>query len=123
MKKTTKLRELINGKEIVVAPGGFSPIVGIIAEKIGFKCMYMSGFGTAAYKLGFPDIGLMTMTEALENAKYMARAIEIPLIADADTGYGNALNIKRTEPESIEWGFRLRIKSGPKNADTWKVKR
>jgi len=99
MKKTARLRELLNSKDILVMPGGFSPVVGIIAERVGYQCLYMSGFGTAAFKMGMPDIGLMTMSEALENAKNMARAVSIPLISDADTGYGNALNIKRTVAE------------------------
>jgi 2,3-dimethylmalate lyase len=99
MKKTSRLRELINRKEILVVPGGFSPIVGMIAEQIGFQAMYMSGYGVSAYKLGMPDVGLMTMPEALETAKAMARVIQIPLICDVDTGYGNALNVLRTVEE------------------------
>lgn len=103
MKKTEKLRELINRKEILVVPGGFSPIVGMIAEQIGFEAVYMSGYAVSAFKLGLPDVGLMTMPEALETAKAMARAVNIPLICDIDTGYGNALNVLRTvgEFESI----------------------
>lgn len=103
MKKTEKLRELIHRKEILVVPGGFSPIVGMIAEQIGFQAVYMSGYAVSAFKLGLPDVGLMTMPEALETAKAMARAVNIPLICDVDTGYGNALNVLRTvgEFESI----------------------
>ncbi len=103
MKKTEKLRELIHRKEILVVPGGFSPIVGMIAEQIGFEAVYMSGYAVSAFKLGLPDVGLMTMPEALETAKAMARAVNIPLICDVDTGYGNALNVLRTvgEFESI----------------------
>ncbi len=94
---------MINREKILVVPGGFSPIVGMIAEQIGFEAMYMSGYGVSAYKLGMPDVGLMTMPEALETARAMARAIHIPLICDVDTGYGNALNVLRTvgEFESI----------------------
>lgn len=98
--KAGMLRKLLESPGMIVAPGGFSPIAGIIAEKIGFKCMYMSGYGVSAFKLGYPDIGLMTMNESLDNARNMARAIDIPLIADCDTGYGNVLNMKRTVEEA-----------------------
>lgn len=99
MKKTAKLRELLKREEMLVLPGGGTPLAGIIAEQLGFECMYMSGYGTAAFQLGVPDIGLMTLTEALSNAKHMAQATNNPLIADIDTGYGNAINVKHTVRE------------------------
>ncbi len=94
MSKAKKLRELIARKGIVVAPGGFTPLAGIIAEQLGFECLYMSGYGVAGFRLGVPDVGIMTMTETLDNARNMARATSLPLISDVDTGYGNALNIQ-----------------------------
>jgi len=99
MKKTKYLRELIEQDEILVLPGGGTPLVGIIAEKIGFKSVYMSGYGASAFQLGYPDIGLMTMSESLTQAKNMAGATNLPLISDIDTGYGNAINVKRTVKE------------------------
>src|SRR5699024_562220 len=99
MKKTKYIRELIEQDEILVLPGGGTPLVGIIAEKIGFKSVYMSGYGASAFQLGYPDIGLMTMSESLTQAKNMAGATNLPLISDIDTGYGNAINVKRTVKE------------------------
>jgi 2-methylisocitrate lyase-like PEP mutase family enzyme len=69
-----------------------------IAEKVGLEAVYMTGSGTAAEK-GFPDVGLLTMTEMVTNAKYIASAVNIPVVCDADTGYGNALNVQRTVRE------------------------
>jgi 2-methylisocitrate lyase-like PEP mutase family enzyme len=69
-----------------------------IAEAVGFEAVYMTGAGTAAEK-GFPDVGLLTMTEMVTNAKYIANAVNIPVVCDADTGYGNALNVQRTVRE------------------------
>lgn len=96
MKKTMKLRQLLDRDEILVLPGGGSPLVSIIAEQLGFEGIYMSGYGASAFQLGYPDVGLMTMTEAFTQAKNMAQATNIPLIADVDTGYGNAVNVIRT---------------------------
>ncbi len=96
MKKTSELRTLLNGKELIVAPGGFTPLSSIIAEKVGFKCMYMGGYAVAAFRCGYPDVGLMTMDESLSIAREMARAARIPLIADVDNAYGNAINVRRT---------------------------
>ena len=99
MKMTTLLRGLIERKEILVAPGAYDAMSAKLIEAVGFDAAYMSGFGVAAGSLGFPDIGLLSMTEMVENARRMARAINIPLIADADTGYGNHLNMLRTMEE------------------------
>jgi carboxyvinyl-carboxyphosphonate phosphorylmutase len=99
MKKTTRLRELINGAGILSAPGAYDAFSTKMVERVGFQAVYMSGFGTAASVLGLPDIGLLTMTEMVANAKRMADTVSIPLIADADTGYGNHLNVMRTVEE------------------------
>lgn len=99
MTKAKKLRELIAREGILVAPGGFSPLVGVVAEQLGFDCLYMSGYGVAAYRLGVPDVGLTTMTEVLDNARNMARSTNLPLIVDVDTGYGNAMNMRRCVEE------------------------
>ena len=99
MKKTKRLRELIQGPEILIAPGAYDALSAKIIEAVGFDAVYMTGFGTAAGVLGLPDIGLVTMTEMVENAKRIADSVSLPLIADADTGYGNHLNIVRTIQE------------------------
>lgn len=99
MKKTTRLRELINRPEILSAPGAYDAFSAKMVEKVGFEAVYMSGFGVAASVLGMPDIGFVTMTEMVNSAKHMADAVNIPVIADADTGYGNHLNVLRTIEE------------------------
>jgi 2-methylisocitrate lyase-like PEP mutase family enzyme len=99
MKVRMRLRELISAKEIVVAPGAYDAFSAKLIEAVGFEAVYMTGFGTAASVLGLPDIGLLTMTEMASNAKRLADIVNIPVIADADTGYGNHLNVMRTVEE------------------------
>ena len=98
MNRTTRLRQLIAGDEIVVAPGAYDGMTARVTERAGFPAVYMTGAGTAA-TLGFPDFGLITMTEMVANAATLSRSVGIPVIADADTGYGNELNVTRTVRE------------------------
>lgn len=99
MRQTARLRKLIQSKKILVAPGAFDALSAKLIEAVGFETVYMSGFGTAASIFGVPDIGLLTMTEMVGNAKRISDAVGIPVIADADTGYGNHLNVMRTIEE------------------------
>ena len=80
----------------MVAPGAFDPLAARLVEEAGFAAVYMTGFGTSAALLGRPDVGLLTMTEMADSAGRIAACVDIPLIADADTGYGNPLNVIRT---------------------------
>ena len=91
-----RLRELLNSGQTVVAPGAFDPLAARLVEEAGFPAVYMTGFGTSAALLGRPDVGLLTMTEMADSAGRIAACVDIPLIADADTGYGNPLNVIRT---------------------------
>ncbi len=91
-----KLRELLNSGQTVLAPGAFDPLAARCIEAAGFAAVYMTGFGTAAAMFGRPDVGLVTMTEMADNAARIAACVDIPVIADADTGYGNPLNVIRT---------------------------
>jgi carboxyvinyl-carboxyphosphonate phosphorylmutase len=91
-----RLRELLNAGQTVVAPGAFDPLAARLVEEAGFAAVYMTGFGTSAALLGRPDVGLLTMTEMADSAGRIAACVDIPLIADADTGYGNPLNVIRT---------------------------
>ena len=84
-----RLRELLAGPEPVLAPGVFDGLGARLVEEAGFPAVYMTGFGTAAALLGRPDVGLLTMSEMVENAARIAAACDLPVIADADTGYGN----------------------------------
>ena len=94
-----RLRELLAGSDPVLAPGVYDALGGRLVEEAGFDAVYMTGFGTAASLLGRPDVGLLTMTEMVGNAARIVRATSLPVIADADTGYGNALNVIRTVQE------------------------
>jgi len=91
-----RLRALLESAETIVAPGAFDPLAARLVEEAGFPAVYMTGFGTSAALLGRPDVGLLTMTEMAGNAGRIAGCVDIPVIADADTGYGNALNVIRT---------------------------
>jgi 2,3-dimethylmalate lyase len=91
-----QLRRLLDTGELIVAPGAFDPLAARCVEEAGFGAVYMTGFGTAAALLGRPDVGLVTMTEMVDNAARIAACVDIPLIADADTGYGNPVNVIRT---------------------------
>ena len=93
-----KLRQMLNSDGLIVAPFVMNGLHARIAESVGFNAVYMTGAGTAAER-GFPDVGWLTMTEMVANAKYIANAVDIPVVCDADTGYGNALNVRRTVRE------------------------
>lgn len=98
MRPTTRLRQLLTQDSLVTAPGAYDAITARQVEQAGFPAVYMTGAGVSA-SLGYPDYGLVTMTEMVERAGVMARSIAVPLIADADTGYGNELNVTRAVRE------------------------
>ena len=91
-----RLRALLESGQAVVAPGAFDPLAARLVEEAGFPAVYMTGFGTSAALIGRPDVGLLTMTEMAASAGRIADCVNIPVIADADTGYGNPLNVIRT---------------------------
>jgi 2-methylisocitrate lyase-like PEP mutase family enzyme len=91
-----RLRALLESGQTIVAPGAFDPLSARLVEDAGLPAVYMTGFGTSAALIGRPDVGLLTMTEMAGNAGRIAAAVDIPVIADADTGYGNPLNVIRT---------------------------
>jgi 2,3-dimethylmalate lyase len=80
----------------VCAPGAYDALSARIVEAAGFPAVYMTGYGTSAALLGQPDVGLLSMAEMVENARRIVQAVAVPVIADADTGYGNPLNVART---------------------------
>ena len=90
------LRALLAGPGPVVAPGAYDALSARLIEQAGFDVVYMTGFGSTAGLLGRPDVGLLGGAEMIDNARRIAAAVELPLIADADTGYGNAINVVRT---------------------------
>jgi 2-methylisocitrate lyase-like PEP mutase family enzyme len=103
MSNASKLRELLRQDGIVTAPGAYDCITARMIAQAGFSAVYMTGAGTAA-SLGYPDYGLVTMSEMVENAGRIAAAVTVPAIADADTGYGNELNVVRTVREYEQRG-------------------
>src|SRR5215470_17568970 len=97
MHVTSRLRELLAGPDLVVAPGAYDALSARLVAQAGFSAAYMTGFGTAASTLGQPDVGLVTMSEMVNRAAALTSVMgDCPLIADADTGYGNPINIRRT---------------------------
>ncbi|MGH7773651.1 MAG: isocitrate lyase/PEP mutase family protein [Candidatus Binatia bacterium] len=98
MNPRKKLRELVARRRLLVAPGAFDGLSARLVEEAGFEAVYLSG-GAVARSTGVPDIGLLTMSEVIERAAQVVSVVKIPVIADADTGYGNALNLVRTVRE------------------------
>ena len=103
MKTTTKFRQMLNSGRMTVAPFILNALHAKIAEATGFETVYMTGSGTAAER-GFPDVGLVTQTEMVQNARYIAKAVSVPVVCDADTGYGNPINVGRTVREYEDAG-------------------
>lgn len=96
MNAAKKLRSLFAQKSIIVAPGAHDALTARVIEKCGFEAVYMTGYGQVASHLGRPDVGLICFSEMLDRAAAMAEATSLPIIADADTGFGNAVNVIRT---------------------------
>jgi len=91
-----RLRELLAGPDPVLIPGAYDALSARLIERAGFAAVYMTGFGVSASLAGLPDVGLLTMTEMVEQARRIVDAVGVPVIADADTGYGNPINVLRT---------------------------
>jgi 2-methylisocitrate lyase-like PEP mutase family enzyme len=93
------LRELLAGEQLILAPGVYDGISAALVAKLGFPAAYMTGAGVSASGYGLPDVGLLTLTEMAERARVLAGLLDVPLIADADTGYGSPVNVVRTVRE------------------------
>jgi 2-methylisocitrate lyase-like PEP mutase family enzyme len=98
MSKAKQLRSLLRQDGMTIAPGAYDCITATLIAQAGFPAVYMTGAGTAVSH-GYPDYGLLTMSEMVENAGRIAGAVDVPVVADADTGYGNELNVVRTVRE------------------------
>src|SRR5207237_6006090 len=103
MSSGRKLRELMSRGGLVVAPGAYDALTARLIEEAGFDAVYMTGAGTSA-SLGYPDYGMVTLSEMVETAGRLARAVGVPVIADSDTGYGNELNAIRAVQEFTSRG-------------------
>ena len=96
MRSTTKLRQLLREPGIIVAPGAYDCLTAKIIEREGFPAVYMTGAGTSATQIGRADLGVATLSEMVTNASNITATVDVPVIADADTGYGGILNVQRT---------------------------
>lgn len=94
----------MEAKKPLFLPGAYNAMAAKILEKVGFDAVYMTGYGTSLSLLGMPDVGLVTMSEMAMNAGYINNAISLPVIADVDTGFGNAINVRRTIQTFIQAG-------------------
>ncbi len=99
-----RLRELLKQGRTLVKPGAFNALSAMIIEKAGFPCCGVTGYGVSASLLGKPDVGLITLNEIVMVTRYITSAVSIPVIADADTGFGNAINVMRTVEDFIGAG-------------------
>ena len=104
MRLSTRLRQMLDEPEIIVLPGAYDALTARLAERAGFNACFTTGFGFAATVLGVPDYGLLTMSETIDRVRHVVQALSVPLVADMDTGYGNALNVVRTVRECVALG-------------------
>lgn len=118
---TTRFKQAILAPELLVMPGGFSPLHARMAERLEFQGFFMSGSQVAAYVHGLPDIGLLGLGEMVEAARRLASGTAMPIFADADTGYGNALNVRHTVQQYIRAGvagLHIEDQEAPKKSGT-----
>ena len=94
-----RLRELVEAEEILILPGAYDALSAKLVQAAGFRAVYLTGYGQSASKLGEPDVGLMCMSEMAERTRDIAMAVDIPVACDADTGFGNPVNVIRTVRE------------------------
>lgn len=99
MEYGNRLATLVEREDILVCPGVYDALTAKAADKIGFEALYMTGFGTSLAKTGLPDAGLVSMTEMVENGHNIQNTVDVPVVCDADAGYGNATNVLRTVRE------------------------
>lgn len=119
-----KLRELVNGKRYVIVPGAYDPLTARLVQLAGFEAVYLTGGGYSRAN-GLPDLGLFTLSENLEFISRAVEAVDIPVIADMDTGYGNALNVIRAMREFEKTGvaaFHLEDQVAPKKCGHYEGK-
>ena len=99
-----ELRSLLDSEDILVSPGVHDPLSARVADAVGFDLVSMTGNGTSLSKIGHADVGVMTLSEMVENATYIQETVDVPVISDADNGFGNAINVMRTVREFARAG-------------------
>ncbi|MGH7797836.1 MAG: isocitrate lyase/PEP mutase family protein [Candidatus Binatia bacterium] len=121
MKLSTKFRDLLTRPELLVMSGGFSPLHARMSEVIGYEAFFMSGSQVCAYVYGYPDVGLLGLSEMAEAVRRITNVCAIPIFADADTGYGNAVNVYHTVQAYIRAGaagLHIEDQEAPKKSGT-----
>ncbi len=120
-KQTTRFRELLKRPELLVMSGGFSPLHARMSEVLGYEAFFMSGSQVAAYVYGYPDVGLLGLNEMVESVRRITNVTQFPIFADADTGYGNAVNVHYTVQAYIRAGaagLHIEDQEAPKKSGT-----
>ena len=126
MRHSTALRNRLDGPEIIVLPGAYDALSARLAQRAGFDALFTTGFGFSAAALGAPDYGLLTASEVLDRVRPIVAAVDVPLVADMDTGYGNPLNVTRTVRECVQTdvaGIILEDQEWPKKCGHFEGKR
>ena len=120
-KLSTRFRELLHRRELLVMSGGFSPLHARMSEVLGYEAFFMSGSQVCAYVYGYPDVGLLGLSEMSKRCGGITVACNIPIFADADTGYGNAVNVYYTVQAYIRAGaagLHIEDQEAPKKSGT-----
>ena len=120
-KSSTKLAELLKRNELLVMSGGFSPLHARMSEVLGYEAFFMSGSQVCAYVYGYPDVGLLGLSEMAEAVRRITNVTSMPIFADADTGYGNAVNVHYTVEAYIRAGaagLHIEDQEAPKKSGT-----
>lgn len=102
----SSIQQILDQHQSVALPGVYDTLSAMIAERIGFPLGFVSGYSVAATSIGEPDLGMLTQTEMIDRARRICASVNIPIIVDADTGYGNPLNVYRTIDELIAAGAK-----------------
>src|SRR5215475_10164073 len=102
--KRQKFRQILTRKKMTVMPGGFSPLYAMLAEEAGFECFFLPGSQLSAFLYGVPDNGIFGLRDLVDHARHMAARAAIPIFIDADTGFGNVVNVHFTVQECIHSG-------------------
>ena len=119
--KRLRFRKLIKRRKLSVMPGGFSPTYARMAELAGFECFFLAGSQMSAFLLGVPDNGILGLRDVADHARHMARVTPMPILVDADTGFGNAVNVHYTVAELVNSGvagLQIEDQEAPKKSGT-----
>ncbi|MGZ5829162.1 MAG: isocitrate lyase/phosphoenolpyruvate mutase family protein, partial [Xanthobacteraceae bacterium] len=120
-RKRVQFRNLLNSDRVVVMPGGFSPVYARMAQEIGFECFFLAGSQMSGFLLGVPDAGILGLRDIVDHARHAAAHTSIPLLLDADTGFGNAVNTHYSVQEIVRCGvaaLNIEDQEAPKRSPT-----